>query len=62
MKGFFNMLQLLDKYAGSQYSSYYADIKTELYKLFNKYENKFGTVRSQRVAQPSVLTCKKKQA
>jgi virulence-associated protein VapD len=56
------MLQLLDKYAGSQYSSYYVDIKTELYKLFNKYENKFGTVRSQRVAQPSVHTCKKKQA
>ena len=42
--------------------SYYADVKTELYKLFNKYESKFGAARSQRVAQPSHHTGKKKQA
>jgi hypothetical protein len=35
-------------------------VKTELYKLFNKYENKFGAARSQRVAQPSIYTGKKK--
>jgi hypothetical protein len=33
-----------------------------LYKLFNKYENKFGVARSQRVAQSSIHTGKKKQA
>ncbi|XP_066341356.1 zinc finger BED domain-containing protein DAYSLEEPER-like [Miscanthus floridulus] len=53
MRGFFNVLQLLGEYTGSKYSSYYADVKTELYKLFNKYESKFGAARSQRVAQPS---------
>ena len=62
MRGFFNVLQLLGEYTGSEYSSYYADIKTELYKLFNKYESKFGAARSQRVAQPSHHTGKKKQA
>ena len=38
------------------------DVKTELYKLFNKYESKFDAARSQRVAQPSHHTGKKKQA
>ena len=56
------MLQLLGEYTGSEYSSYYADIKTELYKLFNKYESKFGAARSQRVVQPSHHIGKKKQA
>ena len=53
------MLQLLDEYTGSEYSSYYADVKTELCNLFNKYESKFGVARSQRVAQPSHHTGKK---
>jgi len=62
MRGFFNVLQLLAKYTGSEYSSYYAEVKTEIYKLFNKYENKFGAARSQRAAQLSSHTGKKKQA
>ena len=33
-----------------------------MYKLFTKYENKFGAARSQRVAQPSAQSGKKKQA
>ena len=41
MRGFFNVLQLLGEYTSFEYSSYYADVKTELYKLFNKYESKF---------------------
>jgi len=45
-----------------EYSSYYVEVTTELYKLFNKYENKFGAARSQRAAQPSNHTGKKKQA
>ena len=61
MRGFFNVLQLLGEYTSSEYSSYYANVKTELYKLFNKYESKFGAARSQRVAQPSHHTGKKKQ-
>ena len=53
MRGFHRVLQLLAESTGTQYNSYYADVKTELYKLFNKYESKFGAVRSQRVTQPS---------
>ena len=42
MRGLFNVLQLLKEYTGCDYSSYYADVRTEIYKLFNKYERKFG--------------------
>ena len=62
MKGFFNVLELLGKATGCIYSSYYADVKDELYKLFGKYEQKFGAVRSQRVSIPSAHTGKTKQA
>jgi hypothetical protein len=62
MKGFFNMLELLAEHTRATYSSYYANVKTELYKLFNKYETKFGAAKSQRVAQPSAYSGKIKQA
>ena len=62
MRGFHRVLQLLAKSTGTQYNSYYADVKTELYKLFNKYERKFGAARSQRVTPPSNHTGKRKQA
>jgi hypothetical protein len=47
---------------GASYSSYYTDVKSEFYKLFRKYETKFGAARSQRVPQPSAHSCKKKQS
>jgi hypothetical protein len=50
MRGFFNVLNLLAETIGSEYTTYYVDVKTKLYKLFNKYESMFGAVRSQRVA------------
>ena len=63
MKGFFNVLELLAQHTGSTYSSYYADVKDEMYRLFNKYEQKFGgAARSQRVSQPSAHSGKRKQA
>jgi hypothetical protein len=37
-------------------------VKTEIYKLFNKYERKFGAARSQRPAQSAMASGKKKQA
>jgi hypothetical protein len=61
MKGFFNVLELLAKATGCT-CVYYADVKDELYKLFAKYEQKFGAVRSQRVLIPSAHTGKIKQA
>jgi hypothetical protein len=62
MQGFFNVLELLAEHTGCTYSSYYAHVKTELYKLFNKYETKFGVARSQKVAHPSAHIGKNKQA
>jgi len=58
----FNVLQILKENTGVDYSSYYDDVKIEIYKLFSKYERKFGAVRSQRPTQPTSHTCKKKQA
>jgi hypothetical protein len=62
MRGFFNVLELLAEATESVYTVYYADVKDELYKLFNKYETKYGAARSQRVAQPSINSGKRKQA
>ena len=60
MRGLFNVLQLLKETSSCEYSSYYADVKNEIYKLFNKYERKFGATRSQRATHPASHTCKKK--
>ena len=62
MKGFFNVLELLGKALGTSYNLYYGEVKNELYRLFAKYEEKFGAARSQRVAVPSAHTGKRKQA
>ena len=59
MIGFFNVLHLLSDCTRCEYSTYYADVKNELYKMFTKYETKFGAVRAQRAAQPSIHTGKK---
>jgi hypothetical protein len=56
------VLELLAESTRANYSSYYVDVKTELYKLFNKYETKFYATWSQRVAKPSAHSGKKKQA
>lgn len=62
MKGFFNVLELLGKATGSDYSEYYGQVKADLYTMFAKYEEKFGAARSQRVSIPSSHTGKRKQA
>ena len=48
MRGLFNVLQLLKEYTSYDYSSYYADVRTKIYKLFNKYLRKFGAAWSQK--------------
>jgi hypothetical protein len=63
IRGLFNVLQIMQDKTGSNYSSYYADVKIEIFKLFNKYEEKFSSARSQRRAiQPASNTGKRKQA
>ena len=58
MRGLFRVLKLLKESTDCDY----ADVKTEIYKLFNKYERKFGAGRSQRATQPASHTGKRKQA
>jgi hypothetical protein len=60
LRGLFNVLQILKENTGCDYNSYYADEKTEIYNLFNKYKRKFGATRSQRAAQPVSHIGKKK--
>jgi hypothetical protein len=55
------VLQLLHESTGNDYSTYYADVRTELHKLFAKYQRKFGVARSQRVTHPANHIGKKKQ-
>lgn len=63
MRGLFNVNQIMQEKPSFSYSSYYADVKIEIYNLFDKYEEKFGSSRSQRRAtQPASNTGKIKQA
>ncbi|XP_066358323.1 zinc finger BED domain-containing protein RICESLEEPER 1-like [Miscanthus floridulus] len=63
IRGLFNVLTIMQQKTGFDYSSCYGIVKTEIIKLFNKYEEKFGAARSQRrVAQPASITGKRKQA
>ena len=62
MRGLFNVLVILKENLGVDYSSYYASVKTELYKLFAKYDNKFGAAKNRRAAHPGGQTGKRKQA
>jgi hypothetical protein len=62
MRGFHNVLQLLSQTIGTDYSSYFSEVKTELYKFYNKYENRFGAVMSHRHSQAGGSTGKKKIA
>jgi hypothetical protein len=63
MRGLFNVLQIMQLKIDHDYTAYYVDVKTEIYKLFNKYEEKFGSARTQRRAtQPAGNTGKRKHA
>jgi hypothetical protein len=56
LRGMQSVLHLLNETIGTDCTSYYAIVKTELSKLFEKYERKFGVARSQSVAGPSLAT------
>jgi hypothetical protein len=62
IRGFHNVLRLLSQAIGVDYSSYFSLVRNELYKLYNKYENKFGTDRQHRPSQPAGSTGRKKTA
>jgi hypothetical protein len=45
MRGLFNVLQIMQLKIDHDYTAYYVDVKTVIYKLFSKYEEKFGSAR-----------------
>jgi hypothetical protein len=55
MKGFSNVLKLLSELNGNDYSCYLTELGAELSIVFAKYDEKFGAVRLQRVAQPDPI-------
>jgi hypothetical protein len=61
MRGMFNVLQIMQEKTGNDYTAYYAKVRTELFKLFNKYDEKYGSSRTQRRSTlPGPTTGKKK--
>jgi hypothetical protein len=62
MRGLQNVLDLLAQYNNISYIAYFAEVKSELHKLYDKYESKFGAARPARTTHPSGLTGKRKQA
>ena len=59
LRGFSNVLLLLAKLTGTNYSAYFTEVRAELATMFNKYDSKFGAVRLQRPAQPPSFGKKK---
>jgi len=62
IRGFHKILQILSQIIGVDYFNYFSEVRTELYKLYNKYENKYGAVRLQRPSNISGSTGKEKNS
>ena len=62
MRGLHNVLELLAQCNNMSYNTYFAEVKTKLHNLYDKYESKFGVARPARTIHPSGLTGKRKQA
>jgi hypothetical protein len=58
LKGFQNVLRLLSKTTGTDYSGYFTEVRANLPTVFKQYEDKFGAVRIRRPEAP--CTGKKK--
>ncbi|WVZ90206.1 hypothetical protein U9M48_036529 [Paspalum notatum var. saurae] len=48
LRGFHNVLHLLSNLTGKNFSEYSTSMRASMTDLFNKYDNKFGAVRTQR--------------
>jgi hypothetical protein len=51
MKSFSNVLRFLSQLIDNDYSCYLIKVRAELYVIFAKYDEKFGSVRLQRATQ-----------
>ena len=59
MGGLHNVLELLAQCNNMSYNANFAEVKTKLHNLYDKYESKFGAART---THPSGLIGKRKQA
>jgi hypothetical protein len=62
MRGFNNVLALMSQLTHSDYSSYLTSVRAELSNLFNKYDDKFGSMRLQRTSNATPGEGKSKYA
>jgi hypothetical protein len=62
IRGLQNVLDLLAQCNNMSYINYLAKVKSELHKLYDKYESKFGAARPSRTTHPSGLIGKRKLA
>jgi hypothetical protein len=62
IRGLKNVLDLLAQCNNMSYINYLAKVKSELHKLYDKYESKFGAARPSRTTHPSGLIGKRKLA
>jgi len=61
IRGFNKALSLLSNLSGTNYSPYLTEVRAQLSTMFNKYDEKFGAVRTLRPSQPA-SSGKKKSA
>ena len=62
MRGFNNVLALMSQLTHSDYSGYLTSVRADLSDLFNKYDDKFGSVRLQRTSNATPGEGKSKYA
>jgi hypothetical protein len=45
IKGFHNILRILSSLTGTDYSTFYSNVRSELIAMYTKYDAKFGAVK-----------------
>ena len=53
IRGFNKALSLLSNLSGTNYSPYLTEVRAQLSTMFNKYDDKFGAVRTQKAITAS---------
>ena len=62
MRCLHNVLEMFSQCNNMSCNTYFAEVKTDLHNLYDKYDSKFGAARPARTTHPSGLIGKRKQA
>jgi hypothetical protein len=61
IRGFHNIVRILSGLTGTDYSTFYSNVRSKLSVMFTKYDDKFGAVKLQRPTPTTSITSKRKQ-